>query len=430
MPKEAPAPEVLTAYVDYTGLMGAAGHSVDPAALARHLAGGGDLASEIEAVLREGEARIDARVERRVAKRLRELLGGLSAEIRAALGEEAPSEPGALADVLEQGPAERRDLAADAVLLNGHRGFLRPRDVELGQVRRVLAARPDADSMATVKLVGQVRRELARRGFQVTGQQVRRWFGDADDDVRVPYCLKAIVRQLEGEFRTGLVDLTALVGDQDPDEWLEAARVKLLFRSHSAMHKAIAEATSLRYDCVHKALSGRKKAKRIQAEIEYCLEEWLKDLDAGLEPEIPDECRGVPVEKMRELMARLEGKYRTKEQIYRLISERTGIKTGSVRRYFQSNGQLKCAPLVVCRCAEQLATEERPAAPRPRSYLGDTRVSRIAQELAYKANKSLARWRKAGDNPELELAYRELRRALIVTMKERRSRMPTLAHAS
>ena len=277
-----------------------------------------------------------------------------------------------------------------------------------------------------MKVVPHVCRELARRGFELPEEEIGRWFDGAEADCQVPSCLRRIVAGLGPEFRTGLMGLEEMVGDADPDQWLEAARVKLQFRSHSSMHKAIAEATSLKYDCVHKALSGRRKAKRIQAEIKYCLERWLREHDGGQEPSIPEDYRGVPVQRMYALMARLETKYPTKEDIYRLISERTGIKTGSVRRYFQSNGQLKYAPLAVFRCAESLAAEERPVL-QPRTYLADTRTRQVAKELARKANDALLRWQGNGRTVENELAFKELRRALIVTLKERRSRAPVVA---
>jgi len=421
MPEKAPGLDMAAAYDDYAGLLSATGHEVALPVLAQHLAGGEERAADVEATLLRRGTGED--IERAAAERMRELLDRLAEEIRDVLGDDAPSDVGGLAEALRGCSAEQRDLAADVVLLNGHRQFLRPRRVRLAEVRQVLA---ESGELALVKVLPHVRRELARRGIDVAEGEVERWFDGADADCEVPKCLKGIVAGLGPAFQTGLIDLEKMVGHTDPDRWLEAVRLKLQFRSHSAMHKAIAEATSLKYDCVHKALSGRHKAKRIQAEIKYCLERWLREADNGGEPAIPEEYRGVPVRKMHGLMARLESKYRTKEDIYRLLSERTGIKTGSVRRYFQSNGQLKYAPLAVCRCAEQLAAEGRAAEPR-RSYLADVRTRRVAQELAQKANEALVQWHRGSAGVEEELAFKELRRALIVTLKEHRCRAPVVA---
>jgi hypothetical protein len=228
-----------------------------------------------------------------------------------------------------------------------------------------------------------------------------------------------IVRGVNGEFRKELVPLEQMVGDADPDEWLEDARARLLFRSHSAMHKAIAEATSLKYDCIHKALSGKEKAKRVQSEIKYCLEDWLRDMDSGQDPDIDEQYRGVPVEMTAGLLPALERAFGTKEELYRHISERTGVKAGSVRRYFQDNGQLKYSPLSVYECARRLA-EGKEETPAVRSYLSDKRTRQIAYSLAGKARKALAQLRMVGESAELEAEFKDLRRALIAAMKERR----------
>ena len=125
----------------------------------------------------------------------------------------------------------------------------------------------------------------------------------------------------------------------------------------------------------------------------------------------------MPVEQVRALQPLLEQKFACKEEMYRLISARTGVKPGSVRRHFHSNGQLKYAPLSVYRSAKALA-EEGPDRYRPRSYLADNRTRRVARRLAHRAEEVLEQWRRAGESDELEIAYKELRRALIVAIKQ------------
>jgi hypothetical protein len=166
----------------------------------------------------------------------------------------------------------------------------------------------------------------------------------------------------------------------------------------------------------------------VQAEIKYCIDGWIEDLEAGRELDIDQNHRGVPVEEMHALMPKLERRFATKEGIYRLISRETGIKTGSVRRYFQSNGQLKYAPLAVFRCAEALANGRGGVSTTGRSYLADARTRSAAKRLARRVSDALARWREADDDePELQMAFRELRRSLIATIKERRHKTPVPA---
>jgi hypothetical protein len=421
------AKQLLRSYRAYADLLEAVGHGVEPEAVATHLADDEEAQQALKQLL-GGDAGGNGdggRVPKEALERMKALCGGLVEEL-AAEGEGVPDGPAAKARAaVEKLDQDRREQLADVVLLNGHRKFLRARYMDVDEFRALLEERGDRESLALVKLVRYLWEELAKRGFDLDEEQVRSWFGEGECAVGVPRCVRSLMQDLNGEFEGGLIPLEELVGDRDPDEWLEEARTKLLLRSHSAMHKAIAEVTNLKYDCVHKALSGRQKAKRIQAEIRQCLLMWLDDSEAGREPSISDEHRGVPVEDMHDLLPALERKFDTKEEIYRLISRSTGVKTGSVRRYFQSNGQLKYAPLAVYRCAKELATTSR--RPRTRtSYLANRRTRRVAAELAHRAREALKRWRAEGEGSEEEIAFKELRRALIVTIKEGRSTVPAI----
>ncbi|MGD2174505.1 MAG: hypothetical protein PVJ27_03805, partial [Candidatus Brocadiaceae bacterium] len=363
----------------------------------------------------------------RMEELLDSLRDALTRELQAeeAGGDEEDDE-GSLPGILKELSDVQRDRLADAVELNGHRRFVRRRYMPAEEFRDLFRCRQEEEesSFALVKLVPYLRRELQKRGFSYLADEIREFFREESDVAEVPSCLRAIVRHLDGEFSTGLIPMERLVGDQDPDEWLEQTRTELLFRSHSAMHKAIAEASSLKYDCVHKALSGRSKAKRIQAEIKYCLERWLRETREGKDPKIDDKYRGVPVEMTCGLLPALEQRYSTKEEFYRLISRTTGIKAGSVRRYFQSNGQLKYAPLSVYRCACELAGEDEEG---PESYLADSRTRQVAARLARRTRAALRRWREEGDDPELELEFRQCRHQLIVAIKEGWSKVPSAA---
>jgi len=426
MEAEVAAKLLVESYRAYAGLLEALGHGVDAGAVAAHLGDDEEQRARLERLLcGAGDGDVKG-IAAEAAERMQELSGALLREVTQAAEEDLPGGPPCeVAAALASCEEAQRDLLADVVLLNGHRQFLRPRYMDLGELRRELKEREDGGQFALVRLVPFLREELRKRGLETSERSIRSWFDEESEAGQAPYCVRSILRGVNGEFATGLIPLEELVGQEDADAWLEEARRRLSFRSHSAMHKAIAEVSSLKYDCVHKALSGKRKAKRIQAEIKYCLDKWLEDLEEGREPAIDEDYLGVPVEQMHDLMAALERKFHTKEELYRLISRTTGIKTGSVRRYFQSNGQLKYAPLCVFRCARELATTNR--LPRTRvSYLTDRRTRKVAVEMAQRAQQMLMRWRSEGEGSELEVAYRELRRALIVTIKERRHKAPVL----
>lgn len=412
-------------YRSYEHLLAAVGLSPDEEALAGFLGRNQRERNALLALMEEDE---EAWAEQSPAARtkLRELLERAEAQVRDCLPD-PPADTEALTEALRALPEEKKDAVADALLRQGHSRFLEPRYISAEAFRAILNEHHDPEELALVKFVPHLRRRLQERGFELTNGEVRRLF-QPDCDRRVPYCLKRILREADGEFDKGLIPLEDMVGDRDPDEWLEEVRAKLLFRSHSSLHKAIADATSQKYDCIHKALSGRDKANRIQAEIKYCIERWLRRVEEGLEIDVSDDYRGVPVEWTCELMPELQKHFDSKEAVYRAISEETDIKAGSVRRYFQKNSQLKHAPLAVYRLAKELAggggepldKEEK----RGESYLRDAATRRAAQKLADEVNEAYRRWQRSDDDPELHLRYRELRRALIVTIKEQHTALP------
>ncbi len=428
--------DLIDAYEVYSSLMQAVGHEVDESALAQGLAAKFEEKDALESLLRERDGEVDCSLDEAV-ERMLGLRGKLVREIGKISGiwnevEALGSDNRALLDSLLKADKERRDAVADALLLNGHRQYLRLQYGDAAALAEPLEKGDELGELDVDALAECLQQELDKRGFGLDSEELKSLLREPKQGGRVPRCLVSLVRRIESRFRSGLVPLTDLVGDTDPDEWLENARETLLFRSHSAMHKAIAEATNLKYDCVHKALSGRKKAKRIQVAIRTCLRQWLQAAADGRDIDASDEHRAVPVEETQALVPALERLFDTKEEIYRAISKRTGIRTGSVRRYFQSNGQLKYAPLVVFRWAKRLAggkppvseaetkTRTKRTAKPSSSYLADGEVRQVAFELAGRAREALARWNENRDDPDLEMAYRELRRALLVTMKEGR----------
>jgi len=216
--------------------------------------------------------------------------------------------------------------------------------------------------------------------------------------------------------KSELIPLADLTGDVDPHDWLERTRRKLKFRSHCAMHRALAEATGLKYSAIHKALSGREKAKRIRASVKYYLERWLEKVKKGKDINVDDSHRAVPVEKLQKLMPRLNRKFRTKEELYQCIAKHTSAGLASVRRYFVANEDLKNAPLSVYRFARKLA-RQLPEAEGPDSYLSDKSIRQAATEIAQEANEALRYWRSAHDS-EAKSEYKELRYSLIATLKK------------
>lgn len=425
-----PARKLLKSYQTYARLVTAVGYDINNAAVADHLTADRQEAARIGGLLRESGVDSPSLEEVRaeVYDRMRALELALLVELRQILGGMPTENPrrvsaAAFTGKLRAVSDERKDRLADAILLNGQRKLVRARYITAEEFRKFLDELDGEQHVALAKLAAYVSQELKKRGFRMAERGVLELLGPATGARKVPHCLKQILRGIKQWYTTSLIPLEEMTGTTGLAEWLEATRRRLQFRSHTAMHKAIAEATGLKYDSVHKALAGSAKPKRIRAEIKHCLETWLSDVKNGREPDIGQVHRGVPVEETQALLPELVHRFGTKEEVYRRISEKTGIKAGSVRRYFRSYGLLKRAPLTVYRCAKELAGREDHL-DSCTSYLADERTRRAAFGLAKEARQALRRWQHADGNTELEREYRELRRALIVTIKEQRCSAP------
>jgi len=122
------------------------------------------------------------------------------------------------------------------------------------------------------------------------------------------------------------------------------------------------------------------------------------------------------------LLPRLLELFRTKQAAYRFISARTGLRAGSIRRYFQDDGRLKFAPLTVYRVAKQLA-DGQIQVPRSEAPSSARRPRRKgAENVAKKAQDALSKWRLDKENEELARDFKDLRHQLIAELKHRRAR--------
>jgi hypothetical protein len=325
--------------------------------------------------------------------RISKELAAASRARRARLGTDLASSPHAACATREEMPVEEFHLLL--------------RDYARGQ------------SIARTKLIEHLRAEFETRGIEMSFDAIEERFRSNTKVRSIPACVHEIFRGLGDGFRTGLVPIEEMVGDRDVQEWLDETRDTLRFRSDSAMHKALAEATGLKYDAVHKALSGKKKARRIQLSISETLHGWLSETEAGRDIDVAPEHRAAPAEALRRVLPDLLKRFRSKEAVYRQLSRSVGIKPGSVRRYFQSLGTVKSVPLPLYQAARRLAAGG--PSREPRSYLENPRTRRVAFNLAEKAGTVLREWQKDHDNGDLEAEFKDLRRALIRILKEQRA---------
>jgi len=422
------AKEFVRAYERYASLAGTLGLTVDESRLLRRVAGERQDREQLAQVL--GAHRVQElngqRVSRQAVERMQKLCEGLAGQLErdvrrlsGTTGEEVAGDVGKTLELLAELPETRRDELADRLLLNGHRDLFKPRYISVEEFQELLRQFARDQTVARQRLICHLRKEFKRRGIDMSCDTIEERFRAKPAVRTMPYCVKQIFRNLGDEFRTGLIPIEHMVGDEGPEQWLRRVQRVLRFRSQSAMHKAISQATGVSYDSIHKALSGKRKAKRIQAQVKACLDDWLEKAVRGEPLDIDDEHRGVPVEEMCALMPPLLNAFGTKEAVYRALAKATGVRPGSIRRYFQNDGLLRFAPLSVYRTAREMA-DKMPAAAQqvcpmpPRA--GRTTIGRIAK----KAEQALHRWRRRKEDPELEREFKDLRRALIIKLQERR----------
>ena len=427
----------IRSYDAYVSLLGALGHDIDEKAILEHVTECPEQLHALRGVISawrsghlNGEMLNAAVVDRmeRLRESLAEMIGPEARRLMGNANGQYSAE--GLPELLRALPETRRDHLADLVLFDGHRGMVRPRFISVEAFQQLLSDFAGQQTIARRKLIRHMRREFHRRGIEMSPDTIEERFRPNPAVRTMPWCAKQVLRHAGDEFRTGLIPIEDLVGNEDPDRWLERAQHALQFRSQSAMHKAIAEATDLSYDCIHKALSGKDKAERIQAHIKQCLDRWLETAARGNEIGARDEYRGVPVEELCALLPALTGRFDTKEALYRAVAEQTGVRAGSVRRYFQNDGKLKFAPLSVYRVAKQLSGEPADgdhctaSVPRPADERRGNRQRPLRHDsissLARRARRALGEWHRHRDDPQCEDRFRQARLDLIARLDHRR----------
>jgi hypothetical protein len=237
----------------------------------------------------------------------------------------------------------------------------------------------------------------------------------------MPACVREILRGLDGRFLTGLIPIEEMTGGEDPNAWLERMRETLGFRSHCAMHKALAEQTEINYESVHKALTGPHKAQRIQKRIADCFTAWRESLEKGNRPALKEAYLGTDAEKVGEILTELTRYYPSKEEMYADVASTLGMKPSSVKRYHAAKLQVKLISTASYERLRQHLEDVRHHRPK-RSYLNDQRRRTLAYDLFGRLSKvdELRKDRPANDS--LQTEYKALRLRLIAAIKEGRDR--------
>ncbi len=294
------------------------------------------------------------------------------------------------------------------------------RDVDASALRAALGNYSKGQNLARNRLVTHLHQLARKAGIRLSPSSIEERMRTATRAKSVPELLVRLVRELDGDFLSGLVPIESMTGKEEPSTWLEQAQDKLRIKSKNAMHTAVAEATSLRYDSVHKALTAPHRGRRIQKEIKDVLLNWLSKTGKGEELPINPRYRVVPCELMRSLKHQLISHYPSKGALVRAASEILGISSSCARRLLNGNGSARPVPMDAYAGLKKLL-EAPPSDParhrRGHSYLSDDGTRKVAERLSRCAKQALRRWQAMND-PRLHSEFKDLRLQLIVTLKE------------
>ena len=295
--------------------------------------------------------------------------------------------------------------------------------MSVAEFHEVLKRFCGGQTIARKRLINHLKQEFEKRGINMSFDTIEERFRPNTNVRTIPACAKEILANADGSFLTGLIPIEQLTGDTPPTEWLRHKREQFGFRSDSAMHKAIAEATGLKYDSIHKALSGPRKARKIQSRIKDCLDQWEERQKKNEPLGVCKDYLGAPIEEVRKLMDRLVPLYPTKQQMYLAVAETLQINSSSAKRYHSNHIKIRHVAMEKYERLMRLVEEREALGPveRGRTYRPKTRSDSI-ERLSRRAERALQNWRADQENVQLKLAFKAIRLQLIMRVKERHER--------
>jgi len=426
MQQRVPVTDLVRSLDAYSKLAGSLGFQVNRSAVRKHALEGTDYRGPMKSFFSESYASRHAShtAPAGVLRAIRTLHDDLASVVRERLNGALPGKAQTDAAALVQGvaglPSEKRAAAAEAVARSPQARFLKRAEMDIKEFHRMVRKYAGGQTIARARLVAHMCEELSKLGCEMSLDAIEERFR-ANTKVRtVPACFAEILGRLDASFLTGLVAIEEMVGETPPDQWLEECRRKLGFRSHNAMHKALAESTPLNYEAIHKALTHPRPGQRIQRQICDTLREWQAAVEAGQTPPVDLRYLGAPASKVRELLVGLCRSHPKRQQLLRQAAAAMGVKSAHLRRTLSDPDDARTYPAEALAKLQHLVEEGcQPA--RPMSYLAGEGTRRLASQLSYRSNEALSRWRRDRENYALKRTYKSLRLQLIMAMKQRRT---------
>ncbi|HRU04986.1 MAG TPA: hypothetical protein P5137_04325 [Candidatus Brocadiia bacterium] len=430
MSERVPVRRIVEAYEDYETLAGSAGFSVRKSEVRQRALKGARCGGAMKALFSPGYATRHAShtAPAEIADALTQMTGELAALVRdkanGALPKTARKNGAALVEAVRALPAEKRAAVASHLAQSEHGRFLKPAEISVQEFQRLLKERSKGQTVARSKLVRFIQEEARKAGVDMSLDAIEERLRSNTKVRAVPACFAAIIENLDNRFLTGLTPIEKMTGDADPQEWLEARRRQLGFRSHNAMHKAVAQASGLNYEAVHKALTRPRNGQRIQDRIREVFEKWTAEAGAGRLPSPPAASSRVvaaPAAEVRQTLEDLARFFDTRAALCLAAAAALGAPSSVVQQFLASPDSPASFTAAGLRSLKALLRQKRKA-PLRISYLASEATRRLAQDLTAQVGAVRAALKNTPDSPSLRRAFKSLRLQLIMAMKQRWTR--------
>jgi len=418
--------EIVQAYEAYEKLAAALGFRVRKGAVRRHaltqLGYRGEMKSFFSRAYAERHP--DRTAPGRACEAVRQLLRDLAAPLSPLLGKRgrvSSLDNGHLQRLCEMvarlNPAERQTLCTE-IEHSPQAVFLYRQECPIAEFHQALRDYAQGQTIARGKLINYLCGQLRARGINMSRASIEERFRRNTKVRTVPPALVELVHTLGPEFRTGLVPIETLVGDQPPAEWLAATCEQLHFRSKNAMHRALAEATSVNYETVHKALTRPRPGQRIQKEIVDTLIAWREAVRRGERLPVKPAYLSATASsgEVAGLLRRLSRRTRSPSELYRAGARALAVGRATVRGLMHGAPATHLSGRSVKALKELV--KERESAARIHTYLSGRDVRRMARALARRAELARQAWRAHPEDDALREAFKRRRLELIVAIRE------------
>ncbi len=416
--------EVVSACDAYVALAGGLGLEVKKGALRQHALQGLEYRGDMKSFFSASYAKqypirsAPAKVFDVVADLRNDLEKIIRKHLNGQLSKDHAHSLDAMLKALQKLDARQRSTLASAASRGKHAEFLKPAEVSIAEFHKALHQYAGEQSIARSKLVEYIRAELEKLGTAISSASVEERLRRNTKVRTVPAAMIDIVRKLDTTFKSGLIPIETMTAGQDPALWLENARVTLGFRSKNALHKALAHATTVNYETIHKALTNPHPGQRIRIEIRECLNQWFEKSKRG--QMVPLQSSGhdhgaAPI--VRPILGQLAPLYPCVNAMYREAARALSVSSSSVRKIYEGgpNGRVTQEGIAALRNLLEMR-KNRPAAT---SYLLDRSARRLASSFAEKAERAKTQWETKKDD-RMHDAFKRYRLKMIIALKEGR----------